>query len=88
MRDDLKAAIENRGLVIDYQSFVHRMLERTGKDVGSDRKIYADAQIYQDVAIQFYEGRVPIHTQVPGGSRIATPWLAAKLRPVEALRSE
>lgn len=45
-------------------------------------RVFADAQIYHKVAIQFYESRVPIHAQVPGGSRIATPWLAAKLRPV------
>ena len=46
VRDDLKLAIEGRGLVIDYQSFVNRMLERTGKDVGSARKLYADAQAF------------------------------------------
>jgi len=46
VRDDLKAAIEARGLVIDYQSFVNRMLERTGKDVGSSRKLYLDAQAF------------------------------------------
>lgn len=46
MRDDLKLAIEGKGLVIDYHSFVNRMLERTGKDVGSDRKLYADAQAF------------------------------------------
>lgn len=46
VRDDLKLAIEGRGLVIDYQSFVNRMLERTGKDVGSGRKLYADAQAF------------------------------------------
>lgn len=44
VRDDLKLAIEGKGLVIDYQSFVNRMLERTGQDVGSARKLYADAQ--------------------------------------------
>ncbi len=44
VRDDLRLAIEAKGLVIDYQSFVNRMLERTGKVVGSARKIYADAQ--------------------------------------------
>ena len=42
VRDDLKLAIEAKGLVIDYQSFVNRMLERTGKDVGSARKLYAE----------------------------------------------
>ena len=44
--EDLKLAIEARGLVIDFHSHIHRMLERTGKDVGSDRKIYADAQAF------------------------------------------
>jgi uncharacterized protein (DUF302 family) len=46
VRDDLKSAIEAKGLVIDYQSFVNRMLERTGKDVGSPRKLYTDAQAF------------------------------------------
>ena len=46
VRDDLKSAIEAKGLVIDYQSFVNRMLERTGRDVGSGRKLYADAQAF------------------------------------------
>jgi uncharacterized protein (DUF302 family) len=42
--EDLKLAIQGKGLVIDYESFVNRMLERTGKDVGSARKLYADAR--------------------------------------------
>ncbi len=46
VRDDLKAAIEAKGLVIDYHSFVNRMLERTGKDVGSSKKLYLDAQSF------------------------------------------
>jgi len=46
VRDDLKLAIEGKGLVIDYHSFVNRMLERTGRDVGSARKLYADAQAF------------------------------------------
>jgi len=46
VRDELKLAIEGKGLVIDLQSFVNRMLERTGKDVGSARKLYADAQAF------------------------------------------
>ena len=46
VRDDLKLAIEGKGLVIDYHSFVNRMLERTGQDVGSARKLYADAQAF------------------------------------------
>jgi uncharacterized protein (DUF302 family) len=46
VRDDLKLAIEGKGLVIDYHSYVNRMLERTGKDVGSARKLHADAQAF------------------------------------------
>lgn len=46
VRDDLKQAIEAKGLVIDHQSFVNRMLERTGTDVGSTRKLYVDAQAF------------------------------------------
>ena len=46
VRDDLKSAIEAKGLVIDYHSHINRMLERTGKDVGSDKKLYVDAQAF------------------------------------------
>ena len=46
VRDDLKSAIEGKGLVVDYQSHINTMLERTGKDVGSARKLYADAQAF------------------------------------------
>jgi hypothetical protein len=46
VREDLKLAIEGKGLVIDYESFVNRMLERTGKDVGSTRKLYGDARAF------------------------------------------
>ncbi|MFO1327852.1 MAG: DUF302 domain-containing protein [Rubrivivax sp.] len=47
VRDDLKAAIESRGLVVDHQSHVGAMLDRTGPDVGSTRKLYGDAQSFQ-----------------------------------------
>lgn len=46
VRDDLRNAIEGKGLVIDHQSQVGAMLERTGKDVGSTRKLYVDAQAF------------------------------------------
>lgn len=46
VRDDLKIAIESKGLVIDYHSFINTMIERTGKDVGSTRKLYVDAQAF------------------------------------------
>jgi len=45
-RDDLKAAIENRGLVIDHTSHIHAMLERTGKDLGTTTPIYVDTESY------------------------------------------
>jgi len=44
--DDARLAIEARGLVIDHESFVGRMLERTGKDVGSARRLYADVRAF------------------------------------------
>ena len=46
VRDDLKTAIEARGLVVDYHSHVNAMLERTGKDVASSKKVYRDAQAF------------------------------------------
>jgi uncharacterized protein (DUF302 family) len=46
VREDLKLAIEGRGLVIDSESLINSMLERTGKDVGSSRKLYAGAQAF------------------------------------------
>ncbi len=46
VRDDLRLAIAGKGLVVDYESFINRMLERTGKDVGSSRKLYRDAQAF------------------------------------------
>ena len=46
VRDDLRSAIEGKGLVIDFQSFVNNMLERTGKDLGATRKVYVDAQAF------------------------------------------
>ena len=46
VRDDLKTAIESKGLVVDYHSFINTMIERTGKDVGSSRKVYVDAQAF------------------------------------------
>ncbi len=46
VRDDLKTAIESKGLVIDYQSHINTMIERTGKDVGSARKLFVDAQAF------------------------------------------
>lgn len=46
VRDDLKIAIEGKGLVIDYHSRINEMLERTGDDLGAARKVYADVQAF------------------------------------------
>lgn len=45
--EDLKLAIEGKGLVVDHVSYIGRMLERTGRDVGSGRRVYVDAQAFQ-----------------------------------------
>lgn len=41
---DLSDAITKRGLVVDFTGNVGRMLERTGKDVGSTKAIYRHAE--------------------------------------------
>lgn len=41
---DLSDAITKRGLVVDFNGNVGRMLERTGKDVGSTKPLYKDAE--------------------------------------------
>ena len=49
--DDVKQmltlAIENRGLVVDHESKVGNMLERTGKDLGATRQIYVRAEVLE-----------------------------------------
>ena len=52
VRDDLKSAIEAKGLVIDYHAQIGRMLERTGGDVGSTKRLYVDAQAFQFCSAQ------------------------------------
>lgn len=42
----VETAIVNQGLVIDYVSHVGDMLNRTGEDVGSDTKLFDNAQIF------------------------------------------
>ncbi len=48
VKEDVVLAIQDQGLVIDYTSHIGAMLERTGKDVGSARRIYdrAEAMIF------------------------------------------
>lgn len=44
MRDDRVNAITGRGLVIDHNSHVGKMLDRTGKDLGATKKVFGDDQ--------------------------------------------
>jgi uncharacterized protein (DUF302 family) len=49
--DDVKerilTAIENRGLVLNYTAHISNMLERTGKDLGRERRIYDKAEVLE-----------------------------------------
>lgn len=45
VHEDIVQAITNRGMVISATSHIADMLDRTGKDVGSDKKIYRHAQV-------------------------------------------
>lgn len=47
VKQDAADAIMKRGLVIDYTAQIGAMLERTAKDVGATKRIYADAQALQ-----------------------------------------
>lgn len=42
----VESAIINKGLTIDYSGEVHKMLERTGEDVGSTKDIYAGSKFF------------------------------------------
>lgn len=42
----VESAIVGRGLVIDFTSHIGEMLDRTGADVGSDVKLFDDAQVF------------------------------------------
>lgn len=46
-RDAVVAAIENRGLVINYTSHIADMLARTGADLGATRQIFERAEIVE-----------------------------------------
>jgi len=47
VRDALVFAIEGKGLVINYTGHIGDMLERTGKDIGSTRRIYDRAESFE-----------------------------------------
>jgi uncharacterized protein (DUF302 family) len=47
IRDRMVMAIENRGLVLNYTAHVGDMLERTGKDLGRQRRVYGKAEVLE-----------------------------------------
>lgn len=47
VKDNLVLAIQSRGLKIDYTAYIGNMLQRTGKAVGSTKKIYGNAEALQ-----------------------------------------
>lgn len=46
VRDEVRLAIEQRGLVVDHESHIGAMLDRTAKDIGSARRIYLGAHAF------------------------------------------
>jgi uncharacterized protein (DUF302 family) len=47
VKEQVLHAIENRGLVLNYTARIGAMLERTGKDIGTARRIYGDAELLE-----------------------------------------
>jgi len=47
VKQQLVLAIENRGLVVNHESKVGEMLERTGKDFGAGKRIYVRAEVVE-----------------------------------------
>ena len=47
VKDDLVAAIEQRGLVVNFVAHVGDMLERTGRDLGKTKRIYEKAEVIE-----------------------------------------
>ena len=44
VKQEVEIAITNRGLVVDHTSNVGDTLDRTGKDIGTTKKIYGKAE--------------------------------------------
>ncbi len=47
VRERAVMALENRGLVINYNAKIGDMLERTGRDLGRERRIYGNAEVLE-----------------------------------------
>lgn len=46
VKDDVLLAIQGKGLVVDHTSHIHNMLERTGKDLGTTKTVFRQAEAY------------------------------------------
>jgi uncharacterized protein (DUF302 family) len=46
-------AIEDRGLALNYTARIGAMLERTGKDIGTARQVYSDAELLEFCSAKF-----------------------------------
>lgn len=47
VKERVVMAIEARGMVLNYTAKIGDMLERTGKDIGRPRRIYANAELFE-----------------------------------------
>ena len=52
VKERVMLAIENRGLVLNYTARISDMLDRTGKDIGSDRRVYSHAEVLEFCSAQ------------------------------------
>src|SRR5262245_65781883 len=51
---ELNDAIIRRGLAIDYTGHINKMLERTGADVGSTKRVYNKAEFFMFSSEKLY----------------------------------
>ena len=47
VKDDLMMAITGRGFVVDHNSYIGAMLDRTGKDLGTTKPVFGQAESLQ-----------------------------------------
>jgi transcriptional regulator of acetoin/glycerol metabolism len=47
VKEEILLAIQGRGLVVDHTSYIGNMLDRTAKDLGGGKRIYAKAEAVQ-----------------------------------------
>lgn len=58
VRDRVTFAVESQGLVVDHVSKVGAMLERTARDVGATRQVFADAEVLEFCSALLSRGMV------------------------------